>query len=77
MTWGLRLLRVNLALAYTELTEELGRLRELSALQGRILRTLLQEQTRGGERRAGPGGPRGGSCGATRCPTLRFLSLRA
>lgn len=38
--------RVNLALAYTELTEELGRLRELSSLQGRILRTLLQEQTR-------------------------------
>lgn len=37
-------LRVNLALAYTELTEELGRLRELSSLQGRILRTLLQEQ---------------------------------
>ncbi|XP_025773264.1 TANK-binding kinase 1-binding protein 1 [Puma concolor] len=36
--------RVNLALAYTELTEELGRLRELSSLQGRILRTLLQEQ---------------------------------
>lgn len=39
-------LRVNLALAYTELTEELGRLRELSSLQGRILRTLLQEQAR-------------------------------
>nr|XP_042139320.1 TANK-binding kinase 1-binding protein 1 [Peromyscus maniculatus bairdii] len=36
--------QVNLALAYTELTEELGRLRELSSLQGRILRTLLQEQ---------------------------------
>lgn len=46
--------RVNLALAYTELTEELGRLRELSSLQGRILRTLLQEQARsGGE--MGPG----------------------
>lgn len=40
--------RVNLALAYTELTEELGRLRELSSLQGRILRTLLQEQARSG-----------------------------
>ena len=38
--------QVNLALAYTELTEELGRLRELSSLQGRILRTLLQEQAR-------------------------------
>lgn len=37
---------MNLALAYTELTEELGRLRELSSLQGRILRTLLQEQAR-------------------------------
>ena len=45
---------MNLALAYTELTEELGRLRELSSLQGRILRTLLQEQARsGGE--MGPG----------------------
>ncbi|KFO34917.1 Importin subunit beta-1, partial [Fukomys damarensis] len=40
---------VNLALAYTELTEELGRLRELSSLQGRILRTLLQEHARSGE----------------------------
>ncbi|KAI4567085.1 hypothetical protein MJG53_021050 [Ovis ammon polii x Ovis aries] len=53
--------RVNLALAYTELTEELGRLRELSSLQGRILRTLLQEQARsGGERTQrlyGPGRP--------------------
>lgn len=39
---------MNLALAYTELTEELGRLRELSSLQGRILRTLLQEQARSG-----------------------------
>ncbi|XP_012581504.1 PREDICTED: TANK-binding kinase 1-binding protein 1 [Condylura cristata] len=46
--------QVNLALAYTELTEELGRLRELSALQGRILRTLLQEQAlSGGERELG------------------------
>ena len=46
--------RVNLALGYTELTEELGRLRELSSLQGRILRTLLQEQARsGGERTRG------------------------
>ncbi|XP_027623111.1 TANK-binding kinase 1-binding protein 1 [Tupaia chinensis] len=40
--------QVNLALAYTELTEELGRLRELSSLQGRILRTLLQDQARSG-----------------------------
>lgn len=50
--------QVNLALAYTELTEELGRLRELSSLQGRILRTLLQEQARSGgemgQRRGGP-----------------------
>lgn len=57
--------RVNLALAYTELTEELGRLRELSSLQGRILRTLLQEQARspgemgGGEGEAGELGPKG------------------
>ncbi|KAB1265219.1 TANK-binding kinase 1-binding protein 1 [Camelus dromedarius] len=54
--------QVNLALAYTELTEELGRLRELSSLQGRILRTLLQEQARsGGEMGQGrPGaGPKG------------------
>ncbi|EHH24743.1 hypothetical protein EGK_08458 [Macaca mulatta] len=42
--------QVNLALAYTELTEELGRLRELSSLQGKILRTLLQEQARSGIR---------------------------
>uniref|UniRef100_A0A5F8AEP7 TBK1 binding protein 1 n=1 Tax=Macaca mulatta TaxID=9544 RepID=A0A5F8AEP7_MACMU len=54
--------QVNLALAYTELTEELGRLRELSSLQGKILRTLLQEQARsGGEMGQGRGG-----CGGTR-----------
>jgi hypothetical protein len=56
-------LRVNLALAYTELTEELGRLRELSSLQGRILRTLLQEQARSGGKktphRANSGGREG------------------
>lgn len=56
--------RVNLALAYTELTEELGRLRELSSLQGRILRTLLQEQARSsgemGQGRGGEAGPHGG-----------------
>ncbi|XP_040857145.1 TANK-binding kinase 1-binding protein 1 isoform X1 [Ochotona curzoniae] len=46
--------QVNLALAYTELTEELGRLRELSSLQGRILRTLLQEQTRSCGQRHSP-----------------------
>uniref|UniRef100_A0A8C0M9X4 TBK1 binding protein 1 n=1 Tax=Canis lupus familiaris TaxID=9615 RepID=A0A8C0M9X4_CANLF len=46
--------QVNLALAYTELTEELGRLRELSSLQGRILRTLLQEQARSGGQRHSP-----------------------
>lgn len=45
---------VNLALAYTELTEELGRLRELSSLQGRILRTLLQEQARNAGQRHSP-----------------------
>ncbi|KAM6176026.1 TANK-binding kinase 1-binding protein 1 [Erethizon dorsatum] len=46
--------QVNLALAYTELTEELGRLRELSSLQGRILRTLLQEQPRSCGQRHSP-----------------------
>ncbi|XP_005394662.1 PREDICTED: TANK-binding kinase 1-binding protein 1 [Chinchilla lanigera] len=46
--------QVNLALAYTELTEELGRLRELSSLQGRILRTLLQEQARSCGQRHSP-----------------------
>ncbi|XP_074175744.1 TANK-binding kinase 1-binding protein 1 isoform X3 [Rhinolophus sinicus] len=46
--------QVNLALAYTELTEELGRLRELSSLQGRILRTLLQEQARSSGQRHSP-----------------------
>lgn len=56
MTWGTGVsCRVNLALAYTELTEELGRLRELSSLQGRILRTLLQEQARSGGEMGGGG----------------------
>ncbi|XP_029430118.1 TANK-binding kinase 1-binding protein 1 isoform X3 [Rhinatrema bivittatum] len=36
--------QVNLALAYTELTEELSRLRSLSLMQSQILRSLLQEQ---------------------------------
>lgn len=36
--------RVNLALAYTELTEELGRLRALSCKQTEILRKASQEQ---------------------------------
>uniref|UniRef100_A0A8C7DWQ2 TBK1 binding protein 1 n=1 Tax=Naja naja TaxID=35670 RepID=A0A8C7DWQ2_NAJNA len=36
--------QVNLALAYTELTEELCRLRSLTSLQSQILRTLMQEQ---------------------------------
>ncbi|KAM8795203.1 TANK-binding kinase 1-binding protein 1 [Eudromia elegans] len=39
--------QVNLALAYTELTEELCRLRSLSALQSQTLRALLQEQSAG------------------------------
>lgn len=46
--------RVNLALAYTELTEELCRLRNLSSLQSQILRTLMQEQAiNGGEQGMG------------------------
>nr|XP_005898113.1 PREDICTED: TANK-binding kinase 1-binding protein 1 [Bos mutus] len=63
--------QVNLALAYTELTEELGRLRELSSLQGRILRTLLQEQARsGGERTRGQQWPPSTSFpGAPACST--------
>lgn len=36
--------RVNLALAYTELTEELGRLQALSTKQTEILRKASQEQ---------------------------------
>ncbi|VFV42459.1 tank-binding kinase 1-binding [Lynx pardinus] len=67
--------QVNLALAYTELTEELGRLRELSSLQGRILRTLLQEQARSG---AGSQGREGGVTVATISrpgATPAFLSL--
>ncbi|XP_073539579.1 TANK-binding kinase 1-binding protein 1 [Phyllobates terribilis] len=44
--------QVNLALAYTELTEELYRLRDLTALQSRILRSLLEEQT--GQRHSPP-----------------------
>lgn len=46
---------MNLALAYTELTEELCRLRNLSSLQSQILRALLQEKSLNG----GKGGPRG------------------
>ncbi|MFT7796352.1 TANK-binding kinase 1-binding protein 1 [Arapaima gigas] len=37
--------QVNLALAYTELTEELGRLQALSSKQSEILRKMSQEQT--------------------------------
>lgn len=47
--------RVNLALAYTELTEELCRLRNLSSLQSQILRALLQEKSLNGGKRGGPG----------------------
>lgn len=36
--------RVNLALAYTELTEELGRLQALSTKQTEILRKASQDQ---------------------------------
>lgn len=46
--------QVNLALAYTELTEELCRLRTLSSLQGQILRTLLQEQAGSASQRHSP-----------------------
>ena len=38
------LCRVNLALAYTELTEELGRVRTLAANQTEILSKVSQEQ---------------------------------
>ncbi|XP_063314911.1 TANK-binding kinase 1-binding protein 1 [Pelobates fuscus] len=44
--------QVNLALAYTELTEELYRLRDLTALQSRILRELLEDQA--GQRQSPP-----------------------
>lgn len=47
--------RVNLALAYTELTEELCRLRNLSSLQSQILRALLQEKSLNGGKRGGAG----------------------
>ncbi|XP_067168136.1 TANK-binding kinase 1-binding protein 1 [Apteryx mantelli] len=46
--------QVNLALAYTELTEELCRLRSLSALQSQILRALLQEKSLNGGQRHSP-----------------------
>uniref|UniRef100_A0A8C3UNG3 TBK1 binding protein 1 n=1 Tax=Catharus ustulatus TaxID=91951 RepID=A0A8C3UNG3_CATUS len=45
---------VNLALAYTELTEELCRLRNLSSLQSQILRELLQEKSPNGGQRHSP-----------------------
>lgn len=41
----LSLFRVNLALAYTELTEELSRLQALSSKQTEILRKASQEDT--------------------------------
>ncbi|XP_061875042.1 TANK-binding kinase 1-binding protein 1 [Colius striatus] len=46
--------QVNLALAYTELTEELCRLRNLSSLQSQILRSLLQEKSLNGGQRHSP-----------------------
>ncbi|XP_059686322.1 TANK-binding kinase 1-binding protein 1 [Gavia stellata] len=46
--------QVNLALAYTELTEELCRLRNLSSLQSQILRALLQEKSLSGGQRHSP-----------------------
>ncbi|KAJ7313650.1 hypothetical protein JRQ81_005228 [Phrynocephalus forsythii] len=46
--------QVNLALAYTELTEELCRLRNLSSIQSQILRTLMQEQAINGGQRYSP-----------------------
>ena len=45
-------LRVNLALAYTELTEELGKLQALSAKQTEILRKASQEQASPGTEQA-------------------------
>lgn len=38
--------RVNLALAYTELTEELGRVRDLAIKQSDLLRQVSQEPGR-------------------------------
>ncbi|XP_067397010.1 TANK-binding kinase 1-binding protein 1 isoform X2 [Emydura macquarii macquarii] len=46
--------QVNLALAYTELTEELCQLRNLSSLQSQILGTLLQEPAPHGGQRHSP-----------------------
>uniref|UniRef100_A0A2K5U815 TBK1 binding protein 1 n=1 Tax=Macaca fascicularis TaxID=9541 RepID=A0A2K5U815_MACFA len=66
--------QVNLALAYTELTEELGRLRELSSLQGKILRTLLQEQARSGGQRHSPLSQRHSP--APQCPSPSRLPER-
>lgn len=48
---------MNLALAYTELTEELCRLRNLSSLQSQILRALLQEKSLNGGKEGQGGGP--------------------
>ncbi|KAG7280631.1 hypothetical protein CRUP_023250 [Coryphaenoides rupestris] len=49
-----RPLRVNLALAYTELTEELGRLQALSSKQSEILRKASQEQASPVQRHSPP-----------------------
>lgn len=50
--------RVNLALAYTELTEELGRLQALSSKQTEILRKASQEQASPGKHLQQTGGAR-------------------
>lgn len=53
---------MNLALAYTELTEELGRLQALSSKQTEILRKASQDQ-------ASPGQHRGSRVLEARCRT--------
>uniref|UniRef100_A0A8D2KRP4 TBK1 binding protein 1 n=1 Tax=Varanus komodoensis TaxID=61221 RepID=A0A8D2KRP4_VARKO len=66
--------RVNLALAYTELTEELCHLRKLSSLQSQILRTFMQEQAINGGQRHSPHSQRHSPAQQRRSPAPQCTS---
>nr|XP_020641253.1 TANK-binding kinase 1-binding protein 1 [Pogona vitticeps]XP_020641254.1 TANK-binding kinase 1-binding protein 1 [Pogona vitticeps] len=66
--------QVNLALAYTELTEELCRLRNLSSIQSQILRTLMQEQAINGGQRHSPHSQRHSPAQQRRSPAPQCTS---
>ncbi|XP_044300590.1 TANK-binding kinase 1-binding protein 1 isoform X2 [Varanus komodoensis] len=66
--------QVNLALAYTELTEELCHLRKLSSLQSQILRTFMQEQAINGGQRHSPHSQRHSPAQQRRSPAPQCTS---